>query len=338
MNLSREILHHRHRLSHQQIDQLLGDQKSGEYLAEKLAQMEQLREFFLITDALKEAGIEFICLKGPLLSQRIYGDPTWRSYNDFDFLLESKNLEKGLKLFNTIGYRVCYVEIPKSNCRKEFFFKNLNEIMLHNTHTKVNVELHWRLFSTHIPDELNLEQVIKEHTRLIDLSGKRFKVFSNELELLYLLIHGGGAHSYRRLKWLVDVKDFVETLVFKEEVFLGLVKQFNAIRLVSLTNTILFHFFPQTKGLPGERFGRKSLVTFCLDQIAAEKDEEFRNISVFIKRFWFTMGVFPGWKYKLSVIKKYLLATDSISNKNIPCIPLLYYLIGPFWKLFRGFR
>ena len=300
--------------------------------------MEQLREFFRITDALKEAGIEFICLKGPWLSERIYGDPTWRSYNDFDFLIESNSLEKSLQLLCTIGYRVCYVEIPKGNCRKDFFIKNLNEVMLHNTQTKVNVEIHWHLFSTRISDESNLKQILKNNTEKIYLSGRGFNVFSNELELLYLLIHGGGAHSYRRLKWLVDIKDFLEKVVINKEVFLDLVKQFKAMRLVTLTNTLLFHFFPETKGVPGNNSGRKSLVRFCLDQIAAEKDEEFRNIHVFIKRFWFTMGVFPGWKYKLSVIKKYLLATDSINSKYIPCIPLLYYLIGPFWKLFRGFR
>jgi len=300
--------------------------------------MEQLGEFFRITDFLKKAGIDFICLKGPLLSQRIYGDPAWRTYNDFDLLIEPESIEESLKLLETIGYQICYVEIPKSDCRKEFFFRNLNEVVLHNANNKVNLELHWRLFSTRILDEQSLKKILEKHKDTIELSGRAFQVFSKELELLYLLIHGGGAHSYRRLKWLVDIKDFLEKVTFNEKVFMGLVKQFKAIRLLNLTNALLLHFFPLAKSLPGEKKARKSLVRFCLDQISAEKDEEFRNIPVFLKRLRFTTGVFPGWKYKFSVFKKYLLATDSINSKYIPCIPILYFLIGPFWKRWRGFR
>jgi len=49
LNLSRQTLRSRHRLSHQQIDGLLGEKKSGNFTAEKLEQMQGLRFFHEFT-------------------------------------------------------------------------------------------------------------------------------------------------------------------------------------------------------------------------------------------------------------------------------------------------
>jgi len=337
LNLSREILYHRHRLSHQQIDQLLGEQKSGDFLLEKLAQMEQLREFFRITDALKEAGISFICLKGPLLSQRIYGDPAWRIYNDFDFLIEPGGINEVLTIMDNMGYSSTDFQIPSSKKRKVFLIKYLNELMVYNSQKNTGVEIHWRLFSGRIVKQNDLKSIIDNNFSGLSIGGRSFKVFSPELELLYLIMHGG-FHAYRRMKWLLDIKDFLENVPYNEDMFVELTQKLRAMRLITLTNALLQYFFPGSKQLPANQKVRRLHLAFCLQEINTEKDEDTKSLRVYFQRFRFALGVIPGLKYKLSVIKNNLLATDSINSKYIPCVPFIYFLIGPFWKLWRGFR
>jgi hypothetical protein len=90
MNYSREILYTRHRLSHYQINKLLGEQQNQLDFEEKLYQLNLLAEFLSITDHLTKEDIWFMPLKGPLLSYRIYEDATCRRYRDFDFWLNPK--------------------------------------------------------------------------------------------------------------------------------------------------------------------------------------------------------------------------------------------------------
>ena len=45
MKFSREILHNRHRLSHQQIDMWLGENRSKEFLQEKMRQLVKVKNF-----------------------------------------------------------------------------------------------------------------------------------------------------------------------------------------------------------------------------------------------------------------------------------------------------
>jgi hypothetical protein len=64
----RNYLYKRHRLSHQQIDGWLGENRSKEYLPEKLERLEAVKNFLAVTDLFRQSDIHFISLKGPLLS------------------------------------------------------------------------------------------------------------------------------------------------------------------------------------------------------------------------------------------------------------------------------
>ena len=57
MKFSREILHNRHRLSHQQIDMWLGENRSKEFLQEKMRQLVKVKNFINLGDLLHQNGI-----------------------------------------------------------------------------------------------------------------------------------------------------------------------------------------------------------------------------------------------------------------------------------------
>ncbi|TVQ01115.1 MAG: hypothetical protein EA359_14560, partial [Balneolaceae bacterium] len=85
-HISRETLRHRHRLSHQQIDDILNEKTGKKYLPEKMVQLNKLSQFFDLTSEFDKHNLWYVNLKGPLLSQRIYDDPAVRIWRDFDFL------------------------------------------------------------------------------------------------------------------------------------------------------------------------------------------------------------------------------------------------------------
>ena len=98
----RNYLRERHRLSHQQIDTLLGEDKSGEFINDKLKQFELVRHFLYITDKLRINNIPFISIKGPLLSLRLYGDPTVRISSDIDLLINKGQINRTFYYCNFI--------------------------------------------------------------------------------------------------------------------------------------------------------------------------------------------------------------------------------------------
>ena len=84
----REYLIKRHRLSHRQIDNLLGETKSKEFIHTSMQSLEFIKHFIELIDLLKQHNISYINFKGPLLSQLIYGDPTVRFSHDIDILVD----------------------------------------------------------------------------------------------------------------------------------------------------------------------------------------------------------------------------------------------------------
>jgi hypothetical protein len=103
-------------LSHQQIDHWLG--KIAAILQEKLNHLKMLRNFIAITDLLRQNEIPFISLKGPLLSQHIYNDPTVRFSHDIDILIDEQQIDSTVKLFLDNG---CFLKVSsgqKPNCNK----------------------------------------------------------------------------------------------------------------------------------------------------------------------------------------------------------------------------
>ena len=335
MNFSREILYHRHRLSHQQIDQLLGEQKSGEYLAEKLVQMEQLREFFRITNALKEEGVEFICLKGPLLSQRIYGDPTFRYYKDFDLLVSPEKITQAILIFHSLGYQPDYFIWPQAALREQLVLGHLNQYPLTNPVNGINVELHWRLFGNLLKNEGIQKSLIKENQEKISMGGRSYTQFTHEFELLYLVIHGG-LHGWRRLKWLVDINEMLKRFPLDENQFKKLSKKLKAHRIVSVCNEMLREFFPETRLLPCSENPRPFLVKFSRESIHRETEELSKSFPETLKRARFKLSAFPGLRYKLSAFRFSTFTQKEVNEDWFPPYPLLVILQRLWNKVFKG--
>jgi hypothetical protein len=336
-DLSPELLKIRHRLSDHQINNLLGKSTCKISTDEKLAEMSRVAEFLFISDLFTSAGINYISFKGPILSYRIYNDATCRYFNDFDILVDSSSLDSALKILIENGYTTPYFKMPIDECRKKILCHHINEIYLYNSEKSTSIEIHWALFSGILVSEPVMNDTINNNIMKIKFTGREFTVFKPEFDLLYLVIHGG-LHYFRRLKWLLDIRDFLKNVPVDESRFRQLTLLMNATRMVAICNEILRIYFPESRLLPSSGKPPEQMVKYAKHQISLTRDEYSKRIPEFIRGLWYTLRAFPGYRYRESIIRSLLFATDLASDTRIPCVPVVYYLISPIYKLYRGFR
>ena len=322
----RTTLYYRHQLSHQQIDGLLGKSEYQLILEEKISQLKLLPEFLDISDSLRQADIWFVPLKGPLLSNRIYGDATCRLFIDFDFLVRPESLDQAINVLLQSGYQPECFELPMTGRRYSLTLSKLHHCRLYHPEKCMSVEMHWKLFVFPVTAFERIARLVDENILQIRFSGQNFNQFTAEFELLYVVIHGG-LHGWLRLKWLTDVHEIVNRTILDKEKFDSLVKQLNAQRMVGLCNAMLHNFFPGSELPVNYRFPRW-LYRFSLHQANRDMTDTSRPI-VNYELVWFLMLAFPGWNYKLRVLDMHTFYAQHLSNKRVPPFSLffrIYYI------------
>lgn len=333
-NLNRDLLSYRHRLSHQQIDDFLSESSSKKYLGEKLEQMEMVGEFLRVTDAFKEAGVACISLKGPVLSHRLYKDASYRLYNDLDFLLDTKDMEQAIGLLAGMGYIPSYHEWPAKEKIKQLFLWHRHHFSLLHPGKDIVIELHWKLLFFHIVKAEAINKLIDTNLISIEFAGRQFECFNIEFEIIFLIIHGG-LHDWKRLKWLIDIYKLLQEYPIDEDKFQQIVKKMNAGRMVALCNELLKEYFPDSRLLPQQEKAPDFLIRFAREQINQEKGVEYDNVQGFLKFYWGKLIAFPGFNYKLSVLKQLFFMPEDMDNERLPSNQFFFYMAGPINKLKR---
>jgi Uncharacterised nucleotidyltransferase len=337
IQLTRDLLYNRHRLSHQQIDDFFGEKESKKYLPEKLRQMAQLHDFFFVTDTFSNAGISFISLKGPLLSYRVYNDATYRRYKDFDFLIELHTIEKAVNLLQELGYKPAYFKWPKDNRRRRLIVKHDKHISMYHPDKNTAIELHWKLFDARITSPAIMCQIISANQTTLEYAGRIYLTFNTELELLYLIIHGGLVNWFR-LKWLVDIKRMLDTQPVNTAKLSELISILKAERMIALYNSITPEYFADAKKLPSKQKELPLLKKFSLEAIQNSGGYENYRGFVLLKSFIVNLLAFPGYKYKYDVVKRNLFHSQSLGNEQIPSFSIIYYLLGFTKRIFNRFK
>jgi hypothetical protein len=105
-----------------------------------------LAELDRILTRFKERGIESLPLKGPRLSQRLYGNPLLRPSVDLDILVRPADVERASQVLRELGYAAeldrPFSSILKSQGQIAFVKDDAAQSM---------VEIHWRLFFETLP-------------------------------------------------------------------------------------------------------------------------------------------------------------------------------------------
>lgn len=175
------------------IDEVFGRYITETYHYQKLFQNNQICEMFKLLEVLKNENLKPIIVKGPIISDMLYGGINNRTYNDIDFIIKhEKELKEYIKLLKKVGYnRVNYgwlvygvldeenIIFPESydhheiGCCKGYITGDCNESF---------VEL--KKTTSALP--IRLSQYLNSSLQIYNLNG--YEVFTYDLENMFILL------------------------------------------------------------------------------------------------------------------------------------------------------
>lgn len=154
-----------------------------------------------IDAALGAHQLRGVALKGALLAERLYSDPSARPTTDIDLLVEERDLDRAARALCAIGY-------TPSQDPSETHFRAAGH-HLHLLHPAAPcIELHFHAYR-------GFGRILRSEPllgRSVVTSGfTSVRVLEPEDELLYLAVHAAG-HRFMRLGWLYDLLLLVRRL------------------------------------------------------------------------------------------------------------------------------
>lgn len=166
-------------------------------VAERLWQQQRVAALDQVLAVLAQAQVRTIALKGPVLSERLYGDPLVRLSNDLDLLVPAEELNRSIEVLAPMGYRL------GTKASVQYYLRHHHHLVM-DCPGWPTLELHFRLYAG-FGVVLDAEEFLaRSHPYRTD-RGSQCHVLTPEDELLYLGIHAAG-HGCERLAWLYDLK------------------------------------------------------------------------------------------------------------------------------------
>src|ERR1700733_12666874 len=166
-----------------------------------LSALQMTAELFRLIDRFRDAGLEIVLVKGPVLAVRAYGDTGARQYGDLDFLVRQKDAFRATQLMIAAGYEP---EIPAEAVSPD---KIPGQYVFVRVSSPLLVELHTERTMRYFPRGLPIEEFFaRRHSVSID--GHEIPALAMEDELILICIHGA-KHLWERLSLVADVAAFV---------------------------------------------------------------------------------------------------------------------------------
>lgn len=156
-----------------------------------LYRLPQLRTCIQLNDLFNENNIDFIWLKGPVLSQQLYGDSLRRDFGDLDCLVHSNHIQAAINVLERNGYQ--HLKQQDTDYHLEFLAPD----------ECVQLEMHTSLAPSEFTS-LKLDDIVWNHIQQIRMHGKNLPALDIEATLVYLL-HHGNRHLWCRLQWVMDI-------------------------------------------------------------------------------------------------------------------------------------
>jgi hypothetical protein len=158
-------------------------------------------ELCRLAELFERNAIGFVPLKGPLLSQQLYGDMSVRSSGDLDLLVHPSDVLRVRDVLRTAGYRVgspqhwpC--DSASLRCRE-------CEMVLIDAPRSLSVDVHWRILPSYFASPFD-HAAIWESLSRVRFADRDIPCMSPEHVLLLLCAHGS-KHAFERLGWICDI-------------------------------------------------------------------------------------------------------------------------------------
>jgi len=283
-----------------------------------------------ISGLLNQLGVSNILLKGPFLSEQIYGDVALRPSRDIDILVRPDSVDRATEFLASEGYRMVYPDFTLSRKQKSYYRKRKNQIAFRSPKNGILIEVHWRLFSQTSLFPIEIETAFAGSQVRI-LAGKPIRVLSPNHNFEFLCLHGA-IHQWFRLLWLRDIAQILgEGMVNIDEALSRAAKYGNEkpiLQAISLVNQFFGTEYPVNQELAR---GVKSIVIHAATAIVSE---ERLTLSHRLTRFRlpiYKMKLKQGFFYKLTC---WSILQPNFNDWKMVRLPdslfFLYFPLRPF--------
>jgi len=169
--------------------------------AQVLSALQMTAELFRLVDQFRDAGLDAVLVKGPILALRAYGDTGARQYGDLDFVVRQKDILPATELMISAGYQP---EIPAEAISPK---KIPGQYVFVRIAAPLLVELHTERTMRYFPRGLPIEEFFARR-QYVSVDGHHIPALAIEDELILICIHGA-KHLWERLSMVADVAAYV---------------------------------------------------------------------------------------------------------------------------------
>ncbi len=284
----------------------------------QLRQLSAVGSLIEVSKSLAVVGIEFLCLKGPVLGQILFKDPVLRHFGDLDLLVRQADISRTVAELRLLGFELLDLKDIESKASNDPLWKDLYHV--HLRRGELSLELHWRLSRNDRLYGFSTDRLFAEKQKVV-LGGECLYTLANVHLVDYLAIHGA-SHSWNRLKWLCDgsrLRAFIEYSV-------GSADRSDAIRLMeSLCDSLWCKEGCRAIYIPDDR---NSLL--CLRQLLSP-EEYPGSIGNMARRTRVLFCLYPTLKSKVAYLGTLLVWPRVYELVRLPkYLSFFYYIIGPF--------
>ena len=282
------------------------------------------REVQRLLQHLQEQGIKVLLLKGLVLTQMLYQTSDLREFKDIDLLVPAAQIEAARTVLQELHYNA--LPATETGINHESFMDSTRNF---------EIELHWTIGISYMPFDLDSEDYWASATQ-VALNGFSAHTLSREDMLLMLCMHGA-RHRWHRLKWLVDISEFVkQSPTFDWDHALARAEALHMKRILLLNMWLIESLFQVT--IPP---------VFCA-HIEADKllpflghyirrwifDQNNEGIWAQVKIATYVLLLRESWRYRLPYIISSVTHRRSREGKLFFLFLLLLLLLGGCGMLF----
>jgi len=166
-----------------------------------LSALQMTAELFRLVDQFRDAGLDAVLVKGPILALRAYGNTGARQYGDLDFVVRQKDVLRATELMISSGYQP---EMPVEAISPQ---KIPGQYVFVRTAAPLLVELHTERTMRYFPRGLPIEEFFARR-QYVSVDGHHIPALAIEDELILICIHGA-KHLWERLSMVADVAAYV---------------------------------------------------------------------------------------------------------------------------------
>jgi hypothetical protein len=294
-------------------------------------------ELIRITDLLRDAGIQAMPYKGPVLAVQAYGDVALREYEDIDIILRQRDMAKVDEIAKGLGYRPNHPWVFGSGAAStivpgEYDYRDEARGMV--------VEFHTEYTLRHFPVRPDWDEMSQ---RLIPvmLSGHPIRTFADEDMLPILCIHGS-KDFWDRISWIADIAEFMGShRQLDWGAVLGRADALGAGRMLhvgfALAATLLSAPLPEDVAARLRRDAVAEAVASEIAQRHLNREPRERGAAErFHYRRRMVAGAIAGWRYAARLATQPADEDSAAMRLPGPLAPL-YALLRPF-RLLRQYR